>query len=69
MFDFYIGPISNYGFEIWCIQMGLNVERVHLDLWKHILGVKKSTCTAAVYAELGCFLCFTTKIHFNQILP
>lgn len=32
LFDFYIGPISNYGFEIWCIQMGLNVERVHLDL-------------------------------------
>lgn len=49
--------------------MGLNVERVHLDLWKHILGVKKSTCTAAVYAAWDVSFVLQQKIHFNQILP
>lgn len=53
LFDCYIGPIVNYGSEIWGTRKSLNVERIHLDFCKHILGVKKSTCTAAVYAELG----------------
>lgn len=47
------------------IRKSLNVERIHLDFCKHILGVKKSTCTAAVYAELGRFpLLYHRKFAF-----
>lgn len=55
LFDCYIGPIVSYGSEIWGTRKGLNVEMIHLDFCKHIFGVKKSTCSAAVYAVLERF--------------
>ena len=39
----------------------LNVEILRLDVCRHILDVKKSTCTAAVYTELGRF-----PLHYQR---
>ena len=46
-------PIINYGSEIWGFDEWPTLERLHLSACKYILGVKSSTCTEAIYAELG----------------
>jgi exonuclease III len=53
LFDCYIGSVLNYGAEIWGFHKGTNIERVHLDYCKTLLGVKKTTCNVMVYTELG----------------
>jgi hypothetical protein len=45
----FVGSTMSYGVEVDVI------ERVHLKFFKRILGVKMSTCNAAVYGELGRF--------------
>ena len=41
LFDCYIGGIASYASEIWGTHKGNNVEKVHTDFCKQILGVKK----------------------------
>ena len=53
MFDQTIAPILNYASEIWGHEEFIVLERLHLSGCKYILGVKSTTCTHAVYAELG----------------
>ena len=53
LFDQTIIPILNYASEIWGLDEYAILERLHLSACKHILGVKSTTCTDAVYAELG----------------
>lgn len=43
----------NYGAEVWGYTNAKDLERVHLKFCKRLLGVKTSTCTPAVYCELG----------------
>lgn len=57
----YVDPIVIDGPEIWGTQKDLNVDRIHLDVCRHLLDAKKSTCTAAVYTELGRFL-----LHYHR---
>ena len=38
-----------------------DIERLHLKFCKSILGVKQSTCNAAVYSELGRYPLFITR--------
>ena len=45
----------NYGCEIWGFHNGKNVETVHLQYLKTLLGVKKTTRSAVVYCETGRF--------------
>lgn len=53
VFDSYIGSVVGYASAVWGFHKGDNCERLHLDYCKRLLGVKKSTCSAMVYTELG----------------
>ena len=53
LFDQTIVPILNYASEIWGFDEHATLERLQLSACKYILGVKSTTCTDAVYAELG----------------
>lgn len=45
-------PVLNYASEIWGTNEWPKLERMHLSACKYALGVKSSTTTDAVYAEL-----------------
>ena len=53
LFDTYISSMLNYASEVWGVDKGVNIEKLHLDFCKRLLGVKKSTCNIMVYCELG----------------
>ncbi|XP_033731490.1 uncharacterized protein LOC117321133 [Pecten maximus] len=53
LFDTYISSILCYACEVWSTHNALEVEKVHLEFCKILLGVKKSTCNAMIYIELG----------------
>ena len=53
LFDSFVGSILSYGAEIFGFSKSKEMERIHLKFCKSILNVRKSTCNAAVYAELG----------------
>ena len=48
-----IKPILQYGSEVWGFSNATILERVHLQVCKNILGVKRSTQNDFVYGELG----------------
>jgi hypothetical protein len=53
LFDKLILPILHYGSEVWGFNEGINVERVHLQYCKRILGVRPQTQNDFIYGELG----------------
>ena len=53
LFDHTIAPILNYSSEIWGFEDWTKLETLHLKACKYALGVRSSTTTDAVYAELG----------------
>ncbi len=53
LFDKLINPILNYGAEICGFYHANQIERVHLQFSKRLLGVKKSTQNDFIYGELG----------------
>ena len=53
LFDHTIAPILNYSSEIWGFEDWPKLETLHLKVCKYALGVRSSTTTDAVYAELG----------------
>ena len=53
LFDSFVGSTLCYGSEICGYSKSKEVERVHLKFLRRILGVKSSTCSAAVYGDLG----------------
>ncbi|XP_069129308.1 uncharacterized protein [Argopecten irradians] len=55
LFDTYIVSILHYACETWAGFKADEVEKVHIEFCKNILCVKKSTCNAMVYYELGRF--------------
>lgn len=76
LFDTYVCSILMYGCEVWGVHRAPNVEKVHLDYCKTLLGVKRSTSNVMVYYELGRFpllyernfrmLKLWTKIHGSE---
>ena len=55
LFHSLVVPIVTYGSEIWGFSMCSNIEKLHLKFLKLIMGVRASTCSAAVYGETGTF--------------
>ena len=53
LFDKFIDPILNYGCEAWGFHPAPDIERVQLQFYKRILGVKGSTQNDFVYGILG----------------
>jgi uncharacterized protein YutD len=40
LFDTYVRSIANYGCEVWGTHSAPDIEKVHMDFCKSILGVK-----------------------------
>ena len=57
-------PVLNYASEIWGTNEWPKLERLHLSACKYALGVKSSTTTDAVYAELGRYSVLSSR-HIN----
>ena len=53
LFDTYVSSVCNYACEVWGFHTAPDIEKVHLDYCKNILGVKRSTPNSMVYNELG----------------
>ena len=53
LFDSLVASVLSYGCEIWGFSSAECIERVHRKFCKHILKVKMSTNTYALYTELG----------------
>ena len=66
LFDKLISPILNYGSEVWGFVKGDAIERIHMQLCKSLLGVKRSTQNDFIYGELGRLNCQTSR-YFNII--
>ena len=61
LFGTYVGSILNYGCEIWGNHKVPDIERVHHNFLKRILGVKRSTLNMMVYRELDRY-----PLHINR---
>jgi exonuclease III len=53
LFDSFVKSTINYGCEIWGFAKSKQLETLHLKFCKTLLGVRQSSCNAAVYGELG----------------
>ena len=53
LFDSLVGSVLGYAGEVRGIHGGPDIERLHTQFCKSILGVQKSTNLAALYSELG----------------
>lgn len=53
VFDTYVHSILSYACEIWGFHKAPDIEKVHLNFCKRILGVNKKTTNNLVYCELG----------------
>ena len=65
LFDHTIVPILNYASEIWGFEEWSKLETLHLKACKYALGVRSSTTTDAVYAELGRISLQTTSHKYS----
>ena len=66
LFDKLVSPILNYSSEVWGFCQANQIERVHLQFCKNLLGVKQSTQNSFIYGELGRET-FQAKRHFSII--
>ena len=53
LFDKLIEPILSYGSEVWGMNEAVNLERVHMQFCKQLLGVRGQTQNIFIYGELG----------------
>ena len=61
IFDIYVNSILSYGSEVWGFHKSPDVEKIHTQFCKNVLGVKKSTSNALVYYELGRLPLYLTR--------
>jgi hypothetical protein len=53
LFDTLILPILTYGCEIWCYGNTKQLEKIHLQFCRNILGARTTTPNFMTYGELG----------------
>ena len=53
LFDKLVSPTLNYGAEVWGFFKANQIERVHMQFCKRLLGVNKSTQNNFIYGDLG----------------
>lgn len=63
LFDKLVSPIMSYGSEVWGFIRADNIERIHTQFCKKVLGVKKSTQNDFVYGELGRHECIVNRYY------
>ena len=53
LFDTLVGSVLSYACEVWGFHGAPDIERIHSQFCRYLLGVKKSTNIAALHTELG----------------
>ena len=53
MFDTLILPILTYGYELWVYENTKQLEKLHLQFCRNILGVRTTTPNFMTYGELS----------------
>jgi hypothetical protein len=53
LFDILIFPILTYGCEIWGYENTKQIEKLHLQFCRNILGVRTTTPNVMTWGELG----------------
>jgi hypothetical protein len=53
LFDTLILPILTYGCEVWGYENNKQLEKLHLQYCRNILGVRTTTANVMTYRELG----------------
>ena len=53
--DAYGNSILSYGSEVCGFHRGQDIEKIHIQFCKRLLGVWKGTCNDFIYSELGRF--------------
>ena len=61
LFDTYVSSILSYSCEIWGYHSAIDIEKVHIDFCKRVLGVSKKCTNMMVFAELGRFPLNTSR--------
>ena len=55
LFDTLVGSVQSYASEVWGFHGDPDIERIHSQFCRYLLGVKKSTNIATLHTELGPF--------------
>ena len=63
LFDKMITTILLYGLEVWKIYCIKEIDKLHIEFCRYVLGVKTQTHNFAVYGELGRFPIYTKAIE------
>ena len=66
LFDTLIKPILLYGSEMYGSSMSKDIEQVHVNFIKKILGVKPSTNNCVIYVETGRYA-LQIEVHIRMI--
>ena len=53
LFDTYVCYILRYGCEVWGYHKGPDIEKIHLDFIRYVLGVKRNTNRVMLYFGTG----------------
>ena len=53
LFDTYVCSILSYGCEVWGYHKGPDIEKIHLDFLRYVLGVRRNTNRVMLYFETG----------------
>ena len=62
--DSLVAPILNYSSEVWGFQDANDVEIIHLNNFKQVLGVHSKTSNPTIYGEFARFpLSVSEKVH------
>ena len=63
LFDTYVCSILSYGCEVWCYHKGPDIEKIHLDFLRYVLGVRRNTNRVMLYFETG-----RLPLHIKRII-
>ena len=63
LFDTYVCSILSYGCEVWGYHKGPDIEKIHLDFLRYVLGVRRNTNRVMLYFETG-----RLPLHIKRII-
>ena len=66
LLDSLVAPILNYSSEVWDCHDANDVENIHLNLLKHVLGVHSKTFNPTIYGEFNRFSLSVIKTKSNN---
>ncbi len=61
LFDAFVSSTLNYARQVWGYSKSKELERIHLNFFKTLLGVKASTSNAGIYGEQARFTLYIQR--------